>query len=130
ARGVLSVLAALHVLGGTEASEIAPQPAARTAGPPVARSSRWLRAPKSGIFRPLVRLGDRVARGQAVATLTDPFGEPLATVEAPGHGAVIGIRRLPLACEGDALLHLAAFDEPGSLPARLGAELDGAPADG
>jgi uncharacterized protein len=44
--------------------------------PVVARSSSWVRAPQSGIFRTYVELGDRVVRDQTrIGAVADPFGE-------------------------------------------------------
>ena len=75
----------------------------------MARSTRWVRAPSSGIVTAAVRLGSRVREGDRLATLSDPLGDREEVVVAPFDGIVIGCSRLPLAHEGDALFHLAAF---------------------
>lgn len=81
----------------------------RTLDPVVARSTSWVRAPSSGILAAKVKLGDRVATDQRIATISDPLGEVEDHVIAPQDGIVIGRSNLPLAHEGDALFHLAAF---------------------
>lgn len=76
----------------------------------VATSTNWIRAPNSGIVRCRVKLGQRVDKGHALANISDPFGESETVVSAPFSGIVIGKSNLPLAHEGDALIHVARFD--------------------
>lgn len=78
--------------------------------PVVARSSSWVRAPQSGIFRTYVELGDRVVRDQTlIGAVADPFGEREQEIRAPFSGIVIGRLNLPLVNEGDAICHIARF---------------------
>jgi hypothetical protein len=81
----------------------------RTAAPVVADSTSWVRAPESGIVVPRVELGSRVTEGQVLAMIGDPVSDEEAQVTAPFDGIVIGLSKLPLAHEGDALFHVAAF---------------------
>ncbi len=75
-----------------------------------ARSSSWVRAPQSGLFRAFAPLGSRVLRGQTVlGMVSDPFGEREQEIRAPFSGIVIGRLQLPLVSEGDALFHIARF---------------------
>jgi predicted deacylase len=107
-RGVLSVMRALDMLP--------PRSSQRPlAEPYVARSSRWLRAPESGILRTGVRLGDRVKPGDRVGVVSNPLGDEETVVEATESGVVIGVSRLPLVNEGDALFHVASFERPGAV---------------
>lgn len=75
----------------------------------VARSTRWIRAGESGIVSSKVELGNRVGKGQRLATISDPLGDRQDHVLAPFDGIVIGRSNLPLAHEGDALIHVAEF---------------------
>ena len=78
--------------------------------PVMARSSNWVRAPDSGLFRAFVDLGERVVRGETVlGMVSDPFGEREQEIRAPFSGLVIGRLRLPLVNEGDAIYHIARF---------------------
>ncbi len=78
--------------------------------PIVARSSSWIRAPDSGLFRAYVDLGERVVRGETVlGMVSDPFGEREQEIRAPFSGLVIGRLKLPLVNEGDAIYHVARF---------------------
>ncbi len=99
-RGIGRVLRALDMLPKrtTKRPLIEPVQATRTT---------WVRAPGSGIVRPVCRLGERVKAEQLLATISDPFGEIEVKVLASTSGIVIGRSTSPLSHEGDALFHLA-----------------------
>ncbi|PMR75515.1 succinylglutamate desuccinylase/aspartoacylase family protein [Billgrantia endophytica] len=102
-RGVLRAMRRLGMLTGEH----------RRRSPPaaeLANGSSWARAPIDGILRPKVRLGARVAKGDVLGKVADPFGNAEAAVTAIADGIVIGMSRLPLANEGEALFHIARFD--------------------
>ena len=80
-----------------------------TKEPFVARSSRWIRAPYSGVLHAMVRLGARVTKGDVLGRITDPFGGEEAIILADADGIVIGRTFLPLVNEGDATVHIAFF---------------------
>ncbi len=75
--------------------------------PIVTHKSIWVRASMSGIFSCSVRLGTIVEKNEVMGTLSAPLGDEAEDVIAPFGGIVIGLLNLPLAYEGDALLHLA-----------------------
>ncbi|WP_110686983.1 succinylglutamate desuccinylase/aspartoacylase family protein [Salinicola aestuarinus] len=77
----------------------------------IANGSSWARAPIDGILRPRVALGARVAAGEVLGVVADPFGDDEAELLANADGIVIGMSNLPLANEGEALFHVARFDE-------------------
>lgn len=103
-RGVVSVMRALDMLPPREGGPHGVEPF-------VARSSHWVRAPESGILRARAPLGATVTRGQHLGTVADPLGVAELPVEAPHPGIVIGRTELPLVNEGDALFHVATFDQ-------------------
>ena len=80
--------------------------------PFVANNSTWSRANSSGIVYDLKKLGDQVKKGEALATIGNPFGEAISTVHASRSGIVIGKQNIPLVQEGDAMYHIAFFSEP------------------
>ncbi len=106
--GVHGIVAVMRVLGML--------PAARRSGahpvPAIARSSTWVRAPQSGILRPLVGLGARVRKGERMGLIADPYGEREVEVLAGAGGVVIGRATLPLVHEGEALFHIGRFEAP------------------
>jgi predicted deacylase len=78
--------------------------------PLVATSTSWVRASASGIVRSKAKLGQRVKSGDTLVVISDPFGDSDVSVTAPCAGIIIGNNNLPLAHEGDALVHIARFD--------------------
>jgi predicted deacylase len=103
--GVEGIVRVMRVLGMLRKSRRKAPPE-----PIMARSSSWVRAPQSGIFRAYAQLGDRVTRDQTVlGAISDPFGESEQEIRAPFSGIVIGRLNLPLVNEGDAVFHVARF---------------------
>lgn len=105
-RGVIGVMGELGMLASRRRRGGRPAPE-----PVVARSSQWVRAPQSGILRAVKRLGARVARHETLGWVSDPLGNDELAVESPAPGVVIGKVNLPLVNEGEALYHIARFDE-------------------
>jgi hypothetical protein len=99
-RGTLAVLQALDMVG---AGPLTP-------APPVfeAKSTRWVRAVRSGIFHLEVELGERVEKGQVLGWLSEPLAEQRRSVRASVSGIVLAHTNIPLVYQGDALVHLAA----------------------
>ncbi len=94
-------------------------PARRPAGsrdPLVLRSSRWVRAPSSGVVRANRSIGSHVEAGQVLAVLSDPLGETDTEIKSPVDGFIVGRTNLPLAHEGDALFHIGLTREVEQAP--------------
>jgi len=98
--GILRVMAAVGMLPASMA------PRARSATLHC-QNSDWLRAPGAGLATFRANIGDRVAAGDVLATISDPFGETERDLIAPKPGILVGRAHLPLVNEGDALFHLA-----------------------
>ena len=79
--------------------------------PFVAYNSAWVRASASGLVRDHVSIGDKVQKGQVMASVGDAFGEVLTEVTASKEGIVIGKQNIPLVQEGDAMFHIAYFKD-------------------
>lgn len=102
--GLKGTLLAMRHIGMLAASK-----KSDTVAPVMAASTRWVRAPDSGIVTGRAKLGARVSEGQSLASIGDPLGDSEVPVVAPFDGIVIGCSNLPLAHEGDALFNVAAF---------------------
>lgn len=76
----------------------------------VARSSYWLRAPHSGILSTKSKLGERVKKGQVLGVISDPFGHEKHEITATRSGIIIGAVTMPLLSRGDAVFHVATFE--------------------
>ncbi|STO98621.1 succinylglutamate desuccinylase/aspartoacylase family protein [Grimontia hollisae] len=83
--------------------------------PVIARATRWVRAEADGILRSHVSLGQRVSKGQSLASISSPVGSEEIQIYAPQGGIIIGQQTLPLVNEGDAIYHIAFFEEPDKL---------------
>ncbi|MBI9085230.1 MAG: succinylglutamate desuccinylase/aspartoacylase family protein [Desulfobacterales bacterium] len=103
-KGILAVMRAIGMLSGKAANPSPIQPL-------IASSTSWVRAPMSGILRTTVRLGAEVRSGAKIGEIADPFGENETEVISSHSGIVIGRTNLPLAHRGDALFHIARFED-------------------
>jgi predicted deacylase len=103
-RGVVSVMRSLGMLPSRRISTVPAEPF-------IARSSSWFRAPTDGVFRPLVKLGTRLQKGDTLGVIAAPFSDAEHVLEAKADGIVICVNNLPLVNEGDALFHIARFGE-------------------
>lgn len=103
-QGVLNVMRVLEMLPSRQRAK------QRVREPFVARSSSWIRAPQSGIFRAATALGARVKKGEVLGVVSDPFGESESEVQAQAGGVVIGRVNMPLVHAGEALFHVARFE--------------------
>lgn len=77
----------------------------------VARSSYWVRAPRSGILRPLKSLGKKINKGELLAKIGNPTTTEEYDLISPLSGIIIGKSNMPMAHEGAALFHIACFKE-------------------
>ncbi|MDH5601900.1 MAG: succinylglutamate desuccinylase/aspartoacylase family protein [Gammaproteobacteria bacterium] len=112
-KGIINVMRALDMLAPSK------RKAKKQMEPVVARSSSWVRAPDSGILRAMMPLGNRVKKNTLLGVVADPFGESEVKVEAPFNGIVIGRTNLPLVNEGDALYHIARFEDIHEIEAKV-----------
>jgi predicted deacylase len=103
-RGIVNVMRHLEMLPPRKREH--PTPAAF-----VAHKSVWVRASETGMLVTRIRLGAEIEKGMELGRIHDPLGEGQRAVRSPVHGILIGRTNLPLANEGDALFHIATFDE-------------------
>ena len=106
--GFKGILAVMRRIGMLPESAALPK---KNIDPLIARSTTWIRASKSGILRTRMRLGDAVSRDACVGVISDPFGDNEEALFSPVSGVVIGRLDIPLVHEGDAVIHIACFDE-------------------
>jgi len=75
-----------------------------------AGSSYWVRAPISGSLHAKKKIGAKVIKDQVLGVISNPFGTEKMYVRAKKTGVIIGITMMPLVSNGDALFHIATFD--------------------
>lgn len=76
-----------------------------------AGSSHWVRAPVSGSLQIKKTVGNKVSKDQILGIISDPFGSERVYVRARKTGVIIGITMMPLVNNGDALFHVATFED-------------------
>lgn len=103
--GVLSVMRHIGMLGPAKAHSKAKHEVF------IARSSHWLRAPRSGILTIKKKLGEKVTKGQVLGVISDPFGCEKHEIIARRTGIIIGSATMPLLNRGDAVFHVATFED-------------------
>lgn len=102
-RGIMRVMRRVGMLPGKRH--------ARKSSPVIARSTSWMRSPISGIVTGMVGLGRSVHKDEVIGKVSDPLGDQESDIISRFDGIVIGRSNLPLAHEGDALVHVAAFSD-------------------
>ncbi len=115
-RGILNVLRCLEMIPKTKTKKV----------PNVleADSSQWVRAPQAGLFRIETALGTRVTTGQVLGRIADSIGDNETNVTSPVTGIIIGRNNLPVVNEGDALFHIARFDNSAKVERAIGSFQD------
>jgi predicted deacylase len=113
-KGIVNVMRRLDMLPDGKHCDIYNKPL-------LANSNSWVRASQSGILRGVLSLGDQVGKGDLLGVVSDPFGESEENILASKSGIVIGKSNLPLVHEGEALFHIAHFDNPDDVAEAVGA---------
>lgn len=104
-RGVINVMRSMEMLPASRSKR------KKQNEPFIARSSSWVRASASGLFRKVSSLGSRVKRGEVIGLIDDPFGGNEYEVTSTASGIIIGCAEIPLVHEGEALFHVARFED-------------------
>ncbi|HET6398945.1 MAG TPA: succinylglutamate desuccinylase/aspartoacylase family protein [Candidatus Thermoplasmatota archaeon] len=101
-QGVLHLMARLGMVGPA-----GPRPPLQI----LVRQSAWVRADHGGIIDLKVEPGDLVRKGDAIATVFNPYGREVDDVLAASSGVVLGTATDPLAHPGMALAHIGHLDK-------------------
>lgn len=99
-RGILGVMRALKMLPKVKNLKPVNKPF-------IARSSVWVRANHAGLVISPAVLGARVVKDEILAIIADPIMGDETLVKSPCKGVIVGINKLPLVNEGEALFHIA-----------------------
>ena len=92
--GALSVIAHLKIQDG---------PSQRVTNPVWIEPAEVLRAPATGVWRPLLDKRESVAKGALIGRIHDPFGKMLAEIRAPFAGELLYVVGTPPVSEGEPL---------------------------
>src|SRR5690606_18189202 len=77
----------------------------------IARTSTWIRAEHDGLLHLQVRLGEPIRKGDCLGTIRAALGAEVRDIIAPRSAIAIGSLTMPVVNEGDAICHIALFDE-------------------
>lgn len=107
-RGILRVMEAIGM--------IAPKPEGRDKAETfLANNSHWLRAPYSGLLQSKIKMGARVKKGQLLGYISDPFATHSFEILSKQDGILIGMSKIPLFNKGDAIFHIATFEDASTI---------------
>ena len=70
-------------------------------------NSVWVRAQASGMFKPAVKVGGLVRKGEVIGHITDPYGKIHYWIKSSNDGYVFNVNEAPLVYQGDALFHIS-----------------------
>lgn len=76
-------------------------------------------SPHSGSLHTLKQVGNRVEKGEILGTISDPFGDQEHQIINKKTGVIIGMSLLPLVNNGDALYHVATFEDVDTVEEQL-----------
>ncbi len=103
-KGVLRVMRHLGMLPPVKTRDAEKETGRR---PWFANNSVWVRASQSGILRARIKLGGIVEEGDILGYIADPFGHSEQPIISDVAGLMIGLTKLPLVHEGEAIFHVA-----------------------
>lgn len=69
-------------------------------------NSKWIRAKASGMFKSKIAINSKIAIGDVVGQITDPYGRMHHNVKSKLEGYVINVNEASLVYQGDALFHV------------------------
>jgi len=111
--GILSVMVALNMIRSSKYT-------VKKCISAISRDSYWIRAPISGIVRPVKKAGNKVNKGQVIAVIANPTNREEYSLKSPLTGIIIGSNMLPLVHAGQALFHIASFEKLSLVEEQLG----------
>lgn len=106
-QGILRVMSHLQMLSPSQAKHVAK----RKTTTAVAKSTFWVRAVASGMMIETKPLGYKVNKNELLCRISDPLGNDIVRICSPYEGVIIGKTNIPLVNEGDALFHVALFED-------------------
>jgi predicted deacylase len=72
----------------------------------IIKSSKWIRAKHSGMYRSYVSVGQKVEKGIVLGSISDPFGGFEKVFKNNQEGYVLNSNHSPIVNQGDALFHI------------------------
>ena len=105
--GIAGALRLMHHLGMRNFDKELKQMNSKPITPKLVNASKWLRAKHSGMFHPIVKVGQKVEKGTELGNISGPFGDFERKMKAGDSGYIICINESPIVNQGDAIFHIA-----------------------
>ncbi|MFA5297179.1 MAG: succinylglutamate desuccinylase/aspartoacylase family protein [Lutibacter sp.] len=103
--GIQGAINVMHYLGMRDFS--AKISKYSTENPPIIiKSSKWIRAKHSGMYRSFINVGQKVEKGVKLGSISDPFGSFESAFKNNQEGYVLNSNHSPMVNQGDALLNI------------------------
>ncbi|MFC2126950.1 succinylglutamate desuccinylase/aspartoacylase family protein [Bacteroidota bacterium] len=103
--GIQGALNVIHFLGLRE-NDVKVQEPLVDKTPILIKSSKWIRAKHSGMYRTYISAGQKVEKGAVLGSISDPYGAYEQVFKNPQEGYVLNSNHSPVVIHGDALLHI------------------------
>jgi hypothetical protein len=103
--GIQGALNVIHELGLRDFSSKISKPH-NEHKPIIIKSSKWIRAKHSGMFRSDVSAGQKVEKGLKLGSISDPFGDFEKEFKNTQEGYILNSNHSPVVNQGDALFHI------------------------
>ena len=82
--------------------------------PTLCKKSYWIYVEEGGYLEIMVSLNQKLAKGDLIAVMRNPFGDIINKYHCPEDGIVIGKSSNPINMNGGRIIHLGILDEPGN----------------
>ncbi|SEL77020.1 hypothetical protein SAMN04488008_105154 [Maribacter orientalis] len=105
--GIAGALRLMHHLGMRNFDKELKEMNSKAITPKLVNASKWLRAKHSGMFHPIVKVGQKVEKGTELGNISGPFGYFERKMKASDSGYIICINESPIVNQGDAIFHIA-----------------------
>jgi len=103
--GIQGAINVMHHLGFRDFSTKISEPTLENPAV-IIKSSKWIRANHSGMYRSYIRAGQKVEKGIILGSISDPYGAYEKKFKNPQTGYVLNSNHSPVVIHGDALLHI------------------------
>jgi predicted deacylase len=104
-QGAMNIMQHLKMRNFSTEEQVLPAPEKTI----IIKSSTWIRAKYSGMFRTELPNGSQVNKGQKIGSISDPFGEFESIVKAPNNGYIICSEQSPIVNQGTAIAHITTL---------------------
>lgn len=105
--GLIGALRIMDHLGMRDFSNEVSEMNTKQIIPKLVHTSKWLRSKHSGMFHPVIKVGQKVKKGDILGSISGPFGYFERTIKARDSGFILCINESPIVNQGDAIFHIA-----------------------